>query len=183
VDTGSDRQIQQRESVPDLLRGAHGSPGALEDRDEPVSGGLDHVPTTELDLVTADSVVLVEQLAPSAVAHGGGAFGRADDVRDEHGRQDAFGERRGPGAGHELLDLGHDGVGLVPPELVVDARDLDQPRTGNLGGHPPAAARAHRQIPVRVEDQGRRLHRREEMPNVRVDGHEVEPEHHARAGG
>ena len=52
-----------------------------------------------------DRVVLLEQLAPAAVAELGGALGRADDVGEEHRREHAVGRRVSRMPGQELADL------------------------------------------------------------------------------
>ena len=54
----------------------------------------------------ADHVIVpFEQRPPGAVAHRRGALGRSDDVREQHGREDAVADRRWARAGEELLDL------------------------------------------------------------------------------
>jgi hypothetical protein len=76
--------------------------------------------------------MLLEQLAPRAVAELRDALGRAHDVGEEHGRQQTI--RLGPAAhaGEELLDLVEQCVGVAGPDEVVVARKLDVSRSRDL---------------------------------------------------
>jgi hypothetical protein len=78
-----------------------------------VAGHLDLPAPVPLQLRSGQGVVAPEQLPPSAVAHLGGAFGRAGDVGEQDRGQDPIRHRWGPGAGEELLDLGRKGPGVA----------------------------------------------------------------------
>ena len=61
-------------------------------------------------------MVALEQLAPGAIAELGGPLGRADDVREEHRRQNAVRNDRELLARDEALDL----VGSLRREEDLD---------------------------------------------------------------
>ena len=68
-------------------------------------------------------------------------------------------------AGEELLDLGHDRVGIVDPGRVVRAVDFEHPRAGDVVGEVPAAL--HRNgVLAGMDDQGWHGERRQDRPNV-----------------
>ena len=76
------------------------------ERGEEAVAGRAHLAAAEAAELAADRrVVLLQQVAPAAVAELGGVLGRVDDVGEEDGGQHTVGRRMGPYAGQELLDL------------------------------------------------------------------------------
>ena len=68
----------------------------------------------------------VEEVPPTGVTECGSALGRAHDVREQHGSQDAVRFRSRAGAWEKLLDLSKHGLGvahvgeiILPPEFDV----------------------------------------------------------------
>ena len=111
--------------VPDGDRASHRPPGPVEGGEDAVAGGLDQRALERCHERGHRPVVLVEQVAPAAVADPGGELGRADDVGEQHGGQHPV-DLDGVHAGQELLDLGDDGVGVAEVEEVVVAGQLDE---------------------------------------------------------
>ena len=83
----------------------NGARGAVERREEAVTGGVDLAAAVALELAADDRVVAVEQVAPGAVAERDCAVGRPDDVGEDDGREHAVGLGSWTDAGEELLDL------------------------------------------------------------------------------
>ena len=64
----------------------------------------------------------VKKVAPAMVAERGGFLGRADDVGEEHGGEDAVGLRRRARPGQERLDLVGELVDVSGRDPVVGPR-------------------------------------------------------------
>ena len=99
--------------------------GPVERREEPVAGGVDLPSAEARQLRPHDTVVTLDELMPLAVAELDRLLRRADDVREEHGREHAVDLRLLPGplvpdSPQELLDRVDDLVG-VDPGRVVDS--------------------------------------------------------------
>jgi hypothetical protein len=81
-------------------------------------------------------VVLVQKLAPAAVAKLRHHLGRADDVREQYGRQHPIGLELFPLSGSDLgaepLDLGEERIRVADCRGEVAAGKLDKPGAGNL---------------------------------------------------
>ena len=73
-------------------------------------------------------VVGREQVTPPAVSELGRPLRRADDVGEEHSREDTVGLRRRPRAGEELFNLVGNRVRVPGRDPVVGARELDELR-------------------------------------------------------
>src|ERR1700675_4821140 len=78
------RGRSERESASD----AAGRP--VESGQNAVTGGLDQSPTMLLDHLQRQLIVTIEQFAPGAVAHRGGAARRIDDIREQHRGKNAL---------------------------------------------------------------------------------------------
>jgi hypothetical protein len=61
-------------------------------------------------------VVLGEEIAPPTVAQGARALGRADEIGEQHGREDALGHLRCGLCGEEAVDLVGDVQGRKIPK-------------------------------------------------------------------
>ena len=59
--------------------------GAVKGRQEAVAHGLHLAPVVTIQLTAHECVVALDHAAPAPVAQLGGALGRANDVREEHG--------------------------------------------------------------------------------------------------
>src|SRR5262249_60806357 len=106
--------------------------GAVERADEAVAGGVALLAAEALELAPHQRVVALEELAPLAVAEPRGEGGRADDVGEEQGGEDAVRLRRGADTGQELLHLTKQGIRFTSPRQGGRARKLGQlpPRRG-----------------------------------------------------
>src|ERR1700758_3122330 len=80
--------VQRADGVDDRLRAVDCDAGAGERCDESVAGRVHFATAKSLELMANHAVVIVEQVAPPAVAECRGALGGADDVceheRGEH---------------------------------------------------------------------------------------------------
>ena len=93
VDACADLEAEFAHGFGDRLGASDRAGGAVEGREEAVAGGVALL-AAEADQLSADkSVVTLEQIAPSTISELCRALGRADDVGEENGRQNAA---RGP---------------------------------------------------------------------------------------
>lgn len=75
--------------APDRARAANRACRPVEGREQPVARHVDLLPACARELSPHHGAVPLEQLPPAAVAELDGASGRADDVDEEHGGEDA----------------------------------------------------------------------------------------------
>src|SRR6266545_6408674 len=108
------------------LRTPYSARRSVEAREEPVAGRVELAPAEAIELSTHERVVRGNELRPAPVADLRRALGRADDVREEHRRQDGVRLGRSPDGLHEALDLVVDAGG--EDERDVQARNLDPAR-------------------------------------------------------
>src|SRR5207248_10431617 len=96
VEPDSDLDAQSSHCL-DERPGASDRPaGSVERRQMTIPGRVDE-PTPELlDLSLREAVEAIEKFLPSVIAELRGAFGRTDDVGEQHGREDAAGRRGAP---------------------------------------------------------------------------------------
>src|SRR5262249_10659867 len=127
---------------------------AVESCEEAVSRGIDLAAAKALQLPAHDSVMSLEQLAPSAIAHLACASSGVDDIGEEKGRQHSIDFRLRANAGEELFDFGHHRVDGSKPGVVVDALQLDPARPRNVLRQVPADLE-RRDITLRVEHESR----------------------------
>ena len=109
-------EVERARRVDDARAAADRARRSVEGREEPIAEGLDLPPAKARDLLAQQAVVLIEQLAPAAVAELSGPLGRADDVGEQDGREDAVGLGTGARAGEEVLDLVGEGVDVAGPQ-------------------------------------------------------------------
>src|SRR5262249_19147868 len=139
-----------------------------------------------LELAPHQRVVALEELAPLAVAEPCGEGGRADDVGEEQGGEDAVRLRRGADTGQELLHLTKQGIRFTSPRQGVRARELDQlrardvlgqglrlfaRRNRSLAGPPPGGGTVPKACVPAVEDERLRADRRQHVPDVDLAVH------------
>ena len=89
VETGPDLEPERPHGAPDRGRAADRTRRPVEGREEAVAGHVHLVPAEARELMPDAGVMRVEELAPAPVAELGGVRGRADDVGEEHRREDA----------------------------------------------------------------------------------------------
>src|SRR6266550_8925085 len=71
-------QLDERLAQPE--RAAECAGGRVERGQDAIAGGLDELAVPSAHLRPRHLVVVIQQLAPSAIAQSGGAFGGADDI-------------------------------------------------------------------------------------------------------
>ena len=134
------------------IDGAHadGARRPVERREEPVAGRVDLAAAEALELAPDERVVPLEQVAPAPVAELRRPLGRADDVGEEHRREHAVGlGHRGATPVRNSSISSSERVLVADPRQVVVARQLDEPRAGDLLGDVAALLDVH--------DRGRRV--------------------------
>ena len=109
---------------------------------KPSPGGVELLPSEPRELARARSRGAARGDPPRAIAERGRALGRADDVGEEDGREDAVGDGTLLPAGKESLYLGRNLV--VDPGGLSSPAELDRPRAG----YQLAATRTRRVAPA-----------------------------------
>jgi hypothetical protein len=109
-------------------------------RRKTLAGCLDLATTKSSEFAANHPVVVIEKIAPTAVAKRGRSFRRADDVREEHCSENAVGLDGVTHARQKLLDLSEDRVRVTEPWKVVLPRQFDEPRPRNPLRHISARA-------------------------------------------
>ena len=118
-------------------------------------------------------MVLGEEVAPATVAEGARALGRADEIGEQHGREDALRHLRCRLAGEEALDLVGDVRGKEDRE-VVGSRDAHRAGAGNAAGELDGLLLFVEAAAVPVEDERRRPDRRKHCAQIRLEEGAVE---------
>jgi hypothetical protein len=118
-------------------------------------------------------VVPVEHQPPGVVTGGGDLRRRSDDVREEHGGEEAISVRFAFLAGDEGTDLVEDLGGVAEKQDVVLAVDLDEAGAGNMGRQVAAVLDADVAVVPPVHDQGR--HPQCPQNATKVPSSDVEP--------
>ena len=160
VDTDETRPIA------DGLRAAHGARRPIECGEEPITRRVELAAAESGQLTTRDSVVGTEHVTPLAVTERGGSLGRTDDVREQHGGQDAVDVDGAPRARQKLLESVQHGVGVAHPGNVVHAGKHRQSRIRNVFGEITRLLDAHDAVARPVQDEGRHAHGREYVADV-----------------
>ena len=143
--------------VADRARTVDRSRRAVERRERAVAGEL-HDDTTRAGHVPLDdAVVRGEGRRPRLVAQLRGAFGRSDDVGEQHGRQHAVRRCSAAFAGEERLDLVEHAVGVAGEPHVVVAVELHQSRVRDALGEILRVFATHVAVATPVQQQCRRL--------------------------
>jgi len=127
-------------------------------------------------------VVLLEELAPAAVAELGGAGGRADEVGEEDGGQHAIRSRGLPSARDELPDLGEGRVGVEPGDVVL-TRKLHVVRAADHSSEKARVLYVADLIVGRVNDERRNVDRRRDVADIDPESHPGEACPCSRRGG
>ena len=103
----------------------------VEHGEEPVAHRLDLATAVVGELLAHDAVVLVQELAPAAVAERRRQLRGADDVGEQQGQQRAGRLRRPPRSRHELLDLPDHPLGVADGKGMVSSLELHEPGVGD----------------------------------------------------
>jgi hypothetical protein len=166
----------------------HGRAGAadrpcrpVETSEEPVAGRVELVSTVSRELAPYEGVVLVEQVAPTAVAEQRGAFGRPDNVGEQDRGEHTIHLGRPACPRRELLDAGDHRVGVSRPRPVVVPRQLDKGRLRDPLCEVRAVTRGDEQIVPAVEHERRDADAGQDRPDVDLGVHPQQPHGHARA--
>src|SRR6478672_4797786 len=85
-----DLELERTERVADRRRREYRSRRPVKCGEESVACRIELASLKAGELAPYDGVVLLQQLPPGRIAERGGPFGRADDVREEDGRQNAL---------------------------------------------------------------------------------------------
>ena len=119
-------------------------------------------------------MVVLEQLRPGLIAERAYTLGRSDKIGEEDRGEYSVGDTRWPHAREELLDLVDDVVRL-PEGHVGVAGELDEARAGHMRGDIAALLDTRVAVADAMDDERRRLHRRQDIANVglRIHHHKV----------
>jgi hypothetical protein len=175
VQPGSHLEAELGDGGPDRRGAADGADRPVEAGEEAVAGRIHLNPAEARKLPADGSVVLVQKLAPAAVAKLRHHLGRADDVREQYGRQHPIGLELFPLSGSDLgaepLDLGEERVRVADCRGEVAAGKLDKPGAGNLLGEVSSAANVEPRQLRAMQDERRYPDRPEHAADVDVEVH------------
>src|SRR5690349_20246017 len=90
VQAGPDLELQRLERLANGRRSKHRPRRAVEDGEETVAGRVELAALELRELTAHDGVMPLQELSPARVAEGRSSLGRADDVHEEDGREDAL---------------------------------------------------------------------------------------------
>src|ERR671930_2095198 len=161
MDARADVEAEVAEDAPDRARARDGARRAVEAREDAVACGVDLLPAEPGDLGPHGSVVACDQLAPRAVAELRRPLGRADDVGEQHRREDSLRLRQPAHAVHEPLRL----ADRLLVHVVVDPGEhADEPTQLPDRGARDALGHVRRLVALAAlaEDQRRHTNRRED---------------------
>src|SRR5580692_11231637 len=100
-------------------------------------------------------VMIVEQVAPAAVAERGGLLGRADDVGEEYRGEHPVDRHRRPRAGQKLFDrIGDLGGVLADERYVVFSRKFNIACARNVLGKITSTLYVNSHVFGSVDDEG-----------------------------
>ena len=102
---GADLEPERAHRLRDRGGAADRARGPVEGGEEAVAGALHLAAAVAVERLAEERVVALEQEAPAAVAHLGGAAGGVADVREQHGGEHPVRLALVARAGEELLDL------------------------------------------------------------------------------
>jgi len=162
-------QVGNRACAPDSTH------RSVERREEAVAGRVHLSAPKVVELSANERVVSGEKLVPGSIAKLRRARGRADDVGEQHGREDGLRFRLRPYFADEpsrlLRDFGYE------PDRLVAIGELDPASLG----HPLRHVARMAGVAWPVDDQRRYPHRREHIADVHVHRHPVHGQRRARA--
>ena len=109
-----------------------GAPWPIEICQGPISGRLDQAAAVPNQLAIHHLVVMIEDLPPASIALGNGVDGRADDVCEQHCRQDSVRRWASAHTGDELFDFIEQSVGVTREHQMILTSQLDKSRARDV---------------------------------------------------
>src|SRR5512133_3067365 len=154
----------------DRARATDCSRRPVEGGEETVAGRVDLDAPKALEIATHDLVVLLEQIAPAAIAKLTCSIRRADDVgeqdRGEHSiRGDGLSDAR-----QEFLDLVQDVVAVDEGKVVL-SRELHVTRAFDVAREPARVLDGADLVADAMDDERRGCDRRDDVPNIDLERH------------
>src|SRR4029077_9481445 len=132
---GTDFQPQRADLVGNDAGAQHPARRAVKGGEYAIAGRLDLTAAIAREIAADRGVMIVEKIAPAAVAQLSSLLSRADDVGEENRSQHPIGRHRRARTGQELLDgIGHLGNVVTDKRHVVDSRELEVAGTGDMFG-------------------------------------------------
>jgi hypothetical protein len=124
VAAGADAQTELANRCAQGLGAADGPRRPVEGRQQAIPGRVDVSAPVPFDLPAGQVVVAGKQIGPAGVAEFGQLLGRADDVGEQDGGQDAVQAWPVPLAGQERLHLLDDSVHIAHVRRVIASGEL-----------------------------------------------------------
>src|SRR6185503_3918824 len=155
VRPGSDVDAQAAYAIPDGQGAADRTCRTVERRIEAVACGVLLDTTMPLQLAPHDSVMPLNELAPTAVADIRSLLRRSGDVGEEACREEPIDVDGGAASGQELLDLPDDLFLMRDPPKMVAGGKLDKLRAGDVRGEVAAVADVDVTVVDRLDDERR----------------------------
>jgi hypothetical protein len=166
VQSAPDIERECLNTLGDGLSGPDCASGSVERRQEAVTRRVDLSATAALQLSADDGVVTLQEVAPCAVAELDDACRGAHDVGEQDRGQHPVRLRAVPHPGEELLHLVEYRVLVADVRKIVATGQLDIGCAGDGFGEVTPMFRSAIRIVPALNDQRRRLDRRQHMSNV-----------------
>src|SRR5207253_7092037 len=128
----ADLDPQRTDRVASGEAAAHGARRAVEGCVEPVTSRVPLGTAVPLKVRANGDVVSLDDVAPTPIAEGGRPTSGIDDIGEQYRCEHPIHVGRRTRSGEELLDLAKDLLVMRGPEDVIAARDLDEPRAGDM---------------------------------------------------
>jgi hypothetical protein len=138
--TETTHRLADREAAPDCTC------GAIERCENAISGSTNFGPAKSREFGANRSVIGLDDILPSPVAHFGRQIGRAYDVSEKHSGENSVWLTLVAHPGQKLLDFGHEAITVLRKKEVINASKLDIPGCGNVFGEIPAVLRSGKGI-------------------------------------
>src|SRR5581483_3118722 len=127
VKPGADIDAERPDLLGDRAGAAHAARGAIEGGQKSVAGGLHLVAAKAREVAADQGMMTVEKMTPALIAKLGRLFGRADDVGEEHGGENAIGHGGAARSRQEFLDGVGDRFGaLSDVKDMIDTRKFGE---------------------------------------------------------
>jgi hypothetical protein len=151
---------------------AQRTPRAVEGGKNAVASCFDLMAAKAHEVAPDRGVMIVEEIAPAAVAEHGGFFGRADDVCKEYRGEHPVDRDRRPCPGQKLLDRIGDLVGVVADEgNVVGSWKFEIACSGNVLGEITSTLHVDSHVLGPVDDEGGHADSREDTADIDLAVH------------
>jgi hypothetical protein len=171
VQTGTHRDAQLLHGVCNRARAADRARRPIEASKETVAGSVHFDAAIAKQFATDELVMLLEEIAPPAIAEPCRVFARGDDVSEEHGRENAIGlgipvHCGVPRTFEERLDFAEIRLGLSDRRDIPFVVQLDVRRAGDLIRNEPSRVAGNLGILAVLQNQRRHANRREDVTDV-----------------